>query len=111
MLRSQAAAARIGRERAAAMAHQRPTRCGLIDESGHERRCQTVLLRTCSSRSADWQNKRKNADGFGLGLSIARSVAVAHGGTITASSRQDGGLDVSVLLPRSPAGDAPDDNL
>ena len=42
-------------------------------------------------------------EGLGLGLSIVRSVAVAHGGTITAVSRPDGGLDVSVLLPRRPA--------
>jgi signal transduction histidine kinase len=41
-------------------------------------------------------------DGLGLGLSIARSAADAHRGTITAISRPDGGLDISVSLP--PAG-------
>jgi signal transduction histidine kinase len=40
-----------------------------------------------------------DANGLGLGLSIARSVAVAHSGAINACSRPDGGLDVSVLLP------------
>jgi signal transduction histidine kinase len=44
--------------------------------------------------------RTSDADGLGLGLSIARSVAATHRGTITARSRPDGGLDVSVLLPR-----------
>jgi signal transduction histidine kinase len=40
--------------------------------------------------------------GVGLGLSIARSVATAHRATVTARSRPDGGLDISVVIPRSP---------
>jgi signal transduction histidine kinase len=39
------------------------------------------------------------ADGFGLGLSIVRSVAEAHGGTITLSAPASGGLRVVVTLP------------
>lgn len=39
--------------------------------------------------------------GAGLGLSIVRSVAVAHGGQADAAARPDGGLTVSVTLPRS----------
>lgn len=38
-------------------------------------------------------------DGVGLGLSIVRSVAHAHGGTATAHARPDGGLLVRVDLP------------
>ena len=38
-------------------------------------------------------------DGAGLGLSIVRSVAVAHHGQVTARHRPAGGLEVSVLLP------------
>jgi signal transduction histidine kinase len=38
-------------------------------------------------------------DGVGLGLSIAGSVAAAHGGTVTARSQPGGGLDVTVRLP------------
>jgi signal transduction histidine kinase len=39
-------------------------------------------------------------DGVGLGLSIARSVLTAHHATITASSQPDGGLHISVVIPR-----------
>ncbi|MEU4830503.1 HAMP domain-containing sensor histidine kinase [Streptosporangium sp. NPDC023615] len=38
--------------------------------------------------------------GSGLGLSIVRVVAEAHGGTVTASSREEGGLTIAVELPR-----------
>ena len=41
-------------------------------------------------------------EGVGLGLSIARSVAAAHHATVTASSQPEGGLDISVLIPRCP---------
>lgn len=37
-------------------------------------------------------------DGVGLGLSIANAIATAHGATITAHARADGGLEVSVVI-------------
>ncbi|MFD2764330.1 sensor histidine kinase [Micromonospora eburnea] len=37
--------------------------------------------------------------GFGLGLSIVRAVAQAHGGTVHAYPRDGGGLVVTVVLP------------
>jgi signal transduction histidine kinase len=40
--------------------------------------------------------------GAGLGLSIVRAVATAHGGTATAQARPEGGLTVTVDLPRCP---------
>jgi signal transduction histidine kinase len=40
--------------------------------------------------------------GAGLGLSIVRSVAEAHGGTVTAVPRPGGGLEITVLLPVDP---------
>jgi len=40
--------------------------------------------------------------GAGLGLSIVRSVAHAHGGEVQATPRQDGGLTVRVRLPATP---------
>ena len=42
-----------------------------------------------------------SAEGSGLGLSIVRSIAVAHGGTVTAEPRPDGGLTITVELPLS----------
>ncbi len=40
-----------------------------------------------------------SAEGSGLGLSIVRSVARAHGGEVTAAPRDGGGLVVEVVLP------------
>ena len=37
--------------------------------------------------------------GFGLGLSIVRAIALAHGGTVAAQPRPEGGLTVTVTLP------------
>jgi signal transduction histidine kinase len=41
--------------------------------------------------------------GFGLGLSIVRAVARAHGGDVGARPRPGGGLTVTVRLPSAPA--------
>ncbi|MFJ5217203.1 sensor histidine kinase [Streptomyces sp. NPDC088354] len=45
------------------------------------------------------QERTGSDKGVGLGLSIARSVARAHGGRITAEPRDGGGLTVRVNLP------------
>ncbi|MGV9567671.1 sensor histidine kinase [Streptomyces sp. NPDC003480] len=46
------------------------------------------------------RTERTGSDkGVGLGLSIARSVARAHGGHITAQPREGGGLVMRVMLP------------
>ena len=42
------------------------------------------------------------AKGAGLGLSIVRSVAEAHGGSVCARAREGGGLVVKVTLPVDP---------
>ncbi|MEU0089604.1 HAMP domain-containing sensor histidine kinase [Kribbella sp. NPDC006257] len=42
------------------------------------------------------------AKGAGLGLSIVRSVAEAHGGSVRASPRDGGGLTIVVTLPVDP---------
>jgi signal transduction histidine kinase len=42
---------------------------------------------------------RTGGTGIGLGLSIVRSVAIAHGGRVSAHPRSGGGLDVEVVLP------------
>jgi signal transduction histidine kinase len=49
-----------------------------------------------------------SARGAGLGLSIVRSVARAHGGTVVAHPRDGGGLVVTVRLPGSSPAPDPD---
>lgn len=44
---------------------------------------------------------RTNASGFGLGLSIVRAIADAHGATITTEAPAEGGLRVRVSFPAS----------
>ncbi|MDE3132159.1 MAG: HAMP domain-containing protein [Acidobacteriota bacterium] len=46
----------------------------------------------------------RTAGGFGLGLSIVRSVAEAHGGTVELSAPAEGGLRVRVLVPAATSG-------
>jgi len=45
----------------------------------------------------------RSYEGFGLGLSIVRSVARAHGGTVELHARAEGGLEVTVALPGAPS--------
>ena len=42
----------------------------------------------------------RSARGSGLGLSIVRAITLAHGGTVEAHARPEGGLAVTVHLPR-----------
>ncbi|WP_328466182.1 ATP-binding protein [Actinoplanes sp. NBC_00393] len=46
--------------------------------------------------------ERLASPGAGLGLSIVRAVARAHGGDVRADPRDEGGLVVTVMLPRAP---------
>lgn len=45
------------------------------------------------------QSRSRETGGHGLGLSIARSIILEHGGTITLSNRDEGGLCARVILP------------
>nr|WP_240972443.1 HAMP domain-containing sensor histidine kinase [Nonomuraea sp. FMUSA5-5] len=45
----------------------------------------------------------RSSQGSGLGLSIVRAIVSAHGGTVTARARSEGGLRVEVRLPRAAA--------
>jgi heavy metal sensor kinase len=44
-------------------------------------------------------DKSRSEDGFGLGLSIARSIILAHKGTITCQSQSGGGTVFTITLP------------
>ncbi|WP_241671253.1 ATP-binding protein [Dankookia rubra] len=48
-------------------------------------------------------SRNRGTGGSGLGLTIARQVIAAHGGTVSVANRQGGGLRVTVRLPRSGA--------
>jgi len=41
----------------------------------------------------------RHANGHGLGLAIVRAIADAHGATLTANARPEGGLDIAVSFP------------
>ena len=46
-------------------------------------------------------SRNRDSGGAGLGLAIARSVALAHGGSIVLSNRKEGGLRALVRLPKA----------
>jgi signal transduction histidine kinase len=50
--------------------------------------------------------RTRHANGHGLGLSIVRAIAAAHGGSVSASPLPDGGLSVDVAFPPPTAPDA-----
>jgi signal transduction histidine kinase len=45
-------------------------------------------------------SRNRNTGGAGLGLSIARNIAHAHGGQLRLRNRIGSGLEASVFLPR-----------
>jgi signal transduction histidine kinase len=45
------------------------------------------------------EQRLTSADGVGLGLSIANAIAKAHGASIIARARAEGGLEIAVLVP------------
>jgi signal transduction histidine kinase len=49
------------------------------------------------------KQRLNSSDGVGLGLSIASAIAHAHNATISARPRADGGLELSVSIPTTPA--------
>ncbi|MEE2814438.1 MAG: ATP-binding protein [Actinomycetota bacterium] len=45
--------------------------------------------------------RARDAGGSGLGLAIVREIAIAHGGSVTASEGASGGALMTLSLPRS----------
>lgn len=46
-------------------------------------------------------SRNRGTGGTGLGLTIARGIAEAHGGTLQLANRSEGGLEASLILPRT----------
>ena len=55
-------------------------------------------------------DRTRHDGGLGLGLSIVQAIVTAHGGTLAAVPRPEGGLHVSVTFPVS-AAPSPDDEV
>ncbi len=49
------------------------------------------------------RSRSRKTGGFGLGLSIVKSVVTAHGGSVNLTAPPEGGLVVTVSLPARPA--------
>ncbi len=88
--------------------HNRPGGVLSVRTGVHEGRLQLVVANTGSRIDPDdvheltepFRRIKRSGAGFGLGLSIVRSVAEAHGGSVSLSAPASGGLVVSVDLPR-----------
>jgi signal transduction histidine kinase len=52
-------------------------------------------------------NRTNQSQGVGLGLSIVRTITHTHGGTISATPRNGGGLDLRIQLPTTSIGPTP----
>ncbi|HEX5727290.1 MAG TPA: ATP-binding protein, partial [Longimicrobiaceae bacterium] len=51
-----------------------------------------------------WQANRKDKRGVGLGLSIVRGIAEAHGGEVRVESEEGAGATFTLVLPACPTG-------
>jgi signal transduction histidine kinase len=51
------------------------------------------------------RSRSRKTGGFGLGLSIVKSVVIAHGGTVELAAPPEGGLAVAISLPATPPAD------
>ena len=47
------------------------------------------------------ESRSRETGGAGLGLAIAREIVQSHGGTLTLANRREGGLRVTLTLPRA----------
>jgi signal transduction histidine kinase len=57
-----------------------------------------------------FQRLDNSVDGLGLGLSIVKAIAVAHGASVVCRARPGGGLEIEIALPLMTAGTGNDDH-
>lgn len=58
-----------------------------------------IIDRLCEPFYRGEASRNRETGGVGLGLSIARTIADGHGGTLRFANRTEGGLQVTVTLP------------
>ncbi|HUY51319.1 MAG TPA: ATP-binding protein [Streptosporangiaceae bacterium] len=66
-----------------------------------ERLIEALLTLASSQRGVDQWEPVEHTGGHGLGLAIVQAIATAHGATLAAHARPEGGLDIKVSFPAS----------
>jgi signal transduction histidine kinase len=72
-----------------------------VDNDGFETISQEAVARLFEPFARVGSDRLQHREGFGLGLSIVRSVAQAHSAVIDAVPRPNGGLSITVAFPRT----------
>jgi signal transduction histidine kinase len=75
-----------------------------VDNDGSETISEETVARLFEPFARVGNDRLQHRKGFGLGLSIVRSVAQAHGASVDAAPRPDGGLSITVAFPKGAAG-------
>lgn len=70
-----------------------------VDNDGSETITAEVVARLFEPFARNGRERLQHREGFGLGLSIVRSVAQAHSAVIDAVPRPEGGLSITVAFP------------
>jgi signal transduction histidine kinase len=72
-----------------------------VDNDGSETISADAMPRLFEPFARVGGDRLEHREGFGLGLSIVRSVAQAHSAAVDAVPRPDGGLSITVTFPRA----------
>lgn len=72
-----------------------------VDNDGFEAISEEAVARLFEPFARVGNDRLQHREGFGLGLSIVRSVAQAHSAVVDAVPRADGGLSITVTFPRA----------
>lgn len=72
-----------------------------VDNDGREAISPEAVARLFEPFARAGNDRLQHREGFGLGLSIVRSVAQAHAAVVEAMPRLEGGLAITVTFPRA----------